>query len=486
MKTIPVALQTHLDLMVTSTTFLLRIVKNVGAEGATPAPIGFCGLDKNLTYNDGDGAVVYSASDGFDLSNLSSTNDLSVDNAEASILIPADELGVITLADINGGRYDGATYKVYRVNYRDLTTGRHEIMMTGTVGRAKVKGGLACFAELRSLSQQLKQSCGSVWSLTCRAPVFGLNTGREPCPFNLTGEWVNCTVTALDGTESDRVFYVTDLAQADNYFAPGAIQWLTGNNTGLTDEIESQVAVGSPAVDYVSLRFPARFVVQVGDTAKVRRDCDRTFTTCQALLGTTAPLAFRGEPHIPVGDQTALQAPNALRPQNNSSRVVDDTGYIPPDDSDLGLVTNGTFETGTLTGWTDITGDGGWSVVSSNPYAGTYCLKFDPAASTSLTGRGRLQNSREVEVALSAYVYASAFIKSGGSTSVASVTLVIDGQGSNGTGNVTATDWAQSNLASGRNVTYNALLKRDAYVILEASCPDLVTPIYFDNVRLGL
>lgn len=126
--------------------------------------------------------------------------DLSVDNAEAEILIPAYNLGPMIEAEINSGRYDGAPYILYKVNYKDLTTGRHEIVMSGTIGQTKVVGGLSCFAELRTITQKLKQSICELDSITCRE-VFG----SAKCGVNVSLLFVNGSVTA-EGAEQDRVF----------------------------------------------------------------------------------------------------------------------------------------------------------------------------------------------------------------------------------------------------------------------------------------
>lgn len=134
MKSIPITLQDHLDEPVNTTCYLLRIVRNVGFNGVADPVIGLSTLDIPVVYDDGDGAIVYSAMAGFLPSNIVMSGDLSVDNAEADILIPAYDLGPIIEDEINKGKFDNAPYTLYRVNYKDLTTGSHEIVMQGTIG----------------------------------------------------------------------------------------------------------------------------------------------------------------------------------------------------------------------------------------------------------------------------------------------------------------------------------------------------------------
>jgi uncharacterized phage protein (TIGR02218 family) len=250
MKTIPAILQTHLDEQVNTTCLLLRIERNVGAFGTALPVLGVCTLDQDVTYNDGDGAVTYSAMAGFIPSNLSLTGDMGVDNADAEILVPAFDLGPVVEADINAGRYDSAPFVLYRVNYNDLTTGRHEIVMAGTLGQARVVGGLSAFCELRSISQQFKQTVCEVDSLTCRADF-----GSTACGVDISALWETGTVSAV-GTETDRQFSA-DTALAEGDLKPGIVQFLTGDNAGRSYEIEAHTVTigggsgGSPGTDTV-------------------------------------------------------------------------------------------------------------------------------------------------------------------------------------------------------------------------------------------
>lgn len=215
----------------------------------TPLPvIGVCSLDVPVTYNDGYGAVIYSAIAGFMPSNIAASSDLSVDNAEADILIPAYDLGPIIEADINRGKFDNAPYVLYRVNYKDLTTGRHEIVMSGTLGQCKTIDGLSCFAELRTITQRLKQTMCELDSITCRE-VFG----SPKCGIDTEALFESGEVTGV-GEESDRVFEDTTFsASGSEDFRPGMIEWLTGDNAGMSDEVEGNVD------GTITLAFHARY-----------------------------------------------------------------------------------------------------------------------------------------------------------------------------------------------------------------------------------
>lgn len=311
-KTIPAQLVTHKALASTTLCNLLKI---------GPLPDGttyltFSGLNENVTYDDGAGAKTYIARTGVQVSAVVATADMGVDNAEAESLPPIDAypLEGITQAQIDAGDLDKCPWVLYRVNYNDLTAGRHEVMASGTVGELRSKHGQLNVIELRSLSQQLKQSIVELDSLTCRAK-FGSQVGEErhPCEYALAGEWVSGTVTAV-GAESDTQFTDTSLAQAANYFAPGLVEWLTGDNAG------QELEVGAFASSAVTLQFPTVSPISIGDTYRIRRDCTKNWTghnSCETFWAADKPNHFRGEPHIPVADTAALNSPGAATREGN-------------------------------------------------------------------------------------------------------------------------------------------------------------------------
>lgn len=317
-KTIPAALQTHYNEAVNTTCLLLRIDKNVGANG-TPASIGLAVFDQALTYDDGDGSLTYSAIGGWQPSSLFTGGDLSVDNAEAEVLIPAYDLGPMVEEEIRAGVYDDAPFRLYRVNWKDLTAGRHELVMYGTIGQVKTINGLSCFAELRGPQHQLKQSGIGVTSVTCRVKQFGSQNGEElyPCKYNAAGLWVNGTVTGV-GSESDLVFDDTGRGEADDYFAPGLVEWLTGDNAGRTSEVETF------ASDIFTLRFATPYEIQIGDTYRARPDCTRNWEGHNSCETYNNRLNFRGEPKLPMGDGGRISSPGASRPAANRAETADD------------------------------------------------------------------------------------------------------------------------------------------------------------------
>lgn len=307
-KTIPAELVAHKAQTTIKTCRLLLV-------GPLPDATyrGFASLDRNVTYdpNSGVGPQVFRARTGIEVTALVATNTLGVDNGEARTLAPIEtfEFEGFTQAQIDAGDLDKVPFVLYEVNADDLTPGRHEIMAGGTIGEQRQKFGQLTVLELRSLSQQLKQTIGELDSLNCRAP-FGSQPGevRFPCGFDLTAEWIAGEVTSVAVGESDRVFTDTALLQADDYFSPGVVEWLTGANAGQETEIEAFAA------GVVDLKFPTVQAIAIGDTFRIRRECTKRASghnSCRTFYDTEWVLHFRGEPHIPIGDTDKLNTPGA-------------------------------------------------------------------------------------------------------------------------------------------------------------------------------
>lgn len=308
-KTIPVELVTHKGQSTTTLTFCIRI--GPLRDGSY---VALTMLDREIAYdlNDGVGELTYHARTGIDLSQFVASGDLSVDNAEASTLQeqPLWPNTGITEAMIDRGDLRGVEFVVFEVNYNDLTPGRHEEFGSGLIGEVRLLPGGLIVPELRDWSNVLTQaSVNRNWLKTCRA-TFGsqpIGTGggvveeQYPCRYSLAGEWVNGTVTAI-GAEVTRDFTASGLAQAANYFAPGLVEWLTGDNAGMSREIEAFASGG-----VVTLRNLTRNPIQAGDTFRIRRECSKLWSGHNSCKDTFANQQwFRGEPNIPDASANTL------------------------------------------------------------------------------------------------------------------------------------------------------------------------------------
>lgn len=294
MKSIPLALREHLAQGATTWCLLLR-VECVGKWAGTV--LGFTTLDAPLTYDDGTGALAYLPNNGFAPERIEVAADFGVDNT--NLVGWVTDTG-ITEQQILAGLFDYATVSIYRVNYLDLSMG-HEVVGVGTCGQTTFSAN-KWSVEFRSLMQQAKQTISTVYSLGCRAQ-FGDN--RCGMPF----EWTTGAVTAI-GSDAQRMFTAAALAGGTGLYDLGVVEWLTGNNANADMEVDAFLTGGS-----IRLALPMGYAMQVGDTFRIRRDCDKQFATCKAYGNA---LNFRGEHLTPVAD-TALSVPGAYVTQQGSA-----------------------------------------------------------------------------------------------------------------------------------------------------------------------
>lgn len=295
MKQISIALQNHYNSGATTWCYLVRVACVGKFAGRV---IGFTTLDDNLTVDDGQGPVVYHADRGVAPSKFQNSADFSVDNADISGWVQADG---ISEEDIIAGIFDFAEVTIYRCNYEDLSQGL-EVVNYGSFGKTIWKD-TAWRNEFRSLMQQAKQPTGDLYSLTCRNRY-----GDAKC--KKAFEWFEAEVTAV-GDDATLEITCSDLDQDDGYFVPGVLEVLEGGNAGADMDVDEFLEGG---IIRLAMQLPRPF--QVGDTVRIRVDCDKTFETCRDVKGNH--LEFRGEHLTPVGE-TGLNVPGAQIPEVDAS-----------------------------------------------------------------------------------------------------------------------------------------------------------------------
>lgn len=297
MRAVPAPLLAHLQESGTTTCRLLKVTLR---DGITH--FGFASLDREVVYDDGDGELAYSALNGFDPSALGSDATYSVDNAEGYALISDDISPGISVEEIATGALDDARWRLYLVNFEDLSMG-HVLLDAGDVGQVRVKHGLVWIPELLSFTVRLRQPIGHVDSRLCRAIHGSPAAAQLGCGVDVTPFWIAGTVTAV-GVESDRSFTGDVLSTLPVNPFPGRVEWLTGANAGLelwTDGFDAGA---------VDLGEPTPFPIQIGDTYRIRPDCRKRFI--EDCIGVwNNGINFKGEPLIPTGDASAGQTPGA-------------------------------------------------------------------------------------------------------------------------------------------------------------------------------
>ena len=94
-----------------------------------------------------------------------------------------------------------------------------------------------------------------------------------------------------------------------DYYALGVVEWLTGANAGAQMEVDSNTGGA------FNLSLPMAYAVAVGDTFRVRKDCNKVWDDasngCSFHWGADRANHFRGFPDIPVADGGASMIPGA-------------------------------------------------------------------------------------------------------------------------------------------------------------------------------
>jgi len=288
MKTIPSSLLAHYQ---SSGTTLAQCLLITRADGEVFA---FTTADRQLTY------LGQPYVPGLNVSAVMQSAGLAVNNLEVTILYD----DTFTKADFLGGRWDGAQWEMFELNWADTTQGSNTIghYVTGDVR----PGVSACIVEMRALSQFLQQPVGSITSKTCRArfadyptPIYNARCRLSSASFIETG-----TITAVS---SQQLATDSSRSEAADYFAEGILQFTAGENVGLSQKIKTH-AVGG--VFTFSLPFP--FAIGIGDTYTVIAGCRKRLTEdCKDKFDNV--LNFQGEPHLP-GIDLATASPDAEAP----------------------------------------------------------------------------------------------------------------------------------------------------------------------------
>jgi uncharacterized phage protein (TIGR02218 family) len=262
--------------------------------------LGFTDHDRDLLVD----GVQCRADSGLTARALQQTTGLSVDNTEAAGALSA---GAITEGDLIAGRYDGASVRVWLVNWATPEIAGE--IFRGTMGEV-VRSGSAFRTELRGLSEALNQPQGLAYTRSCSAV---LGDGR--CKFDLTqpGFRLQTEVAAIALGGSQFVF--SALAGFDDrWFEAGRIEIISGAAAGLSGVVKSDRTTSAGRI--VELWQSIRAPIVPGDEIILSAGCDRRATTCRTKFANF--LNFRGFPHLP-GDDWLSAYPRSGRPAAGGS-----------------------------------------------------------------------------------------------------------------------------------------------------------------------
>ncbi len=157
MKTIPAALQTHINQVGTTLATLWRIIRKDEVE------FFFTDHDIDILF-EGD---IYIASSGYTRTAIANDVALSVDNLDIEGIFDSTE---ITEVDARAGKFDFAEILISFINYLQPTDGVIK-MRRGHFGEVTLTRQGTFRTELRGLTQQLSQNIGELYQPECRADL---------------------------------------------------------------------------------------------------------------------------------------------------------------------------------------------------------------------------------------------------------------------------------------------------------------------------
>lgn len=238
--------------------------------------LGFTSHDRDLEM----GGLIYRAAPGMVPSAIERRDTLDPDTVELSGALASS---LITEADLNAGRWDGAQLRLFAVDWSNPDSDPL-FLVRGELGG--VEGdGVRFSAELRGPAAKLEAPVVEETSPECRASL-----GDRRCRVDLAGRTVIARVASASGLDMT----LDSLAGVPGDYAFGRLRWLDGDNAGLS------CAIASSTGALVTLRDLPPFPTESGVLVELTQGCDKRVATCSTRFANAAN--FRGEPHLPGND----------------------------------------------------------------------------------------------------------------------------------------------------------------------------------------
>lgn len=238
--------------------------------------LGFTTHDRDLRI----GGLTYRAAPGMTPSSITRSDGFDLDTLDVEGALTSD---AITADDLKAGRWDGASIRVFMVDWED-PPGEMLPIARGELGEVSIKGD-AFAAELKGPTAGLDRPATEQTSPECRARL-----GDKRCRVDLA-ELTRIARIVAAGSDGE---IEVDTGLSGDAWRYGRLRWLTGANSGL----ESAITGTAGAV--IALRDPPPFAAAPGDLVELVEGCDRRLITCAGRFGNAAN--FRGEPHLPGMD----------------------------------------------------------------------------------------------------------------------------------------------------------------------------------------
>jgi uncharacterized phage protein (TIGR02218 family) len=266
-KTYSIALRGHINSQLTTLATCILMTRTDGNI------YGFTTHDKQLLID----GVYYESAAGFNPTDIASNSNIETDNVNVTALLDSAS---ITEDDLRAGRWDYAAYRIFQVNWSDLSMGDKKDS-TGHLGEVTVNRQTFA-ADLLGLMEAYGTSVGAITQPGCRNSLGDLRCGIDLGPLTVTGTISACASDLVTLTDGSR-------AEAVGYFNEGIITIEDGPAAGLRYEIKEYT------VGQFITKIPIAYDV-TGAAYTMTAGCDRLRETCRDRFSNVSN--FNGEPWL--------------------------------------------------------------------------------------------------------------------------------------------------------------------------------------------
>lgn len=275
MRTVPTSIQNHLEQDTASTAICWKITLKDGSVIRGTDHDDDISIAAVSPSNGLDGAT-YIAGANISMSDLASSADLSVNNAEVNGAFPTSVfVEDLTPQIIESGIADLAPVTVFAVNWNAPNDGQ-VILQRGFLGPFTRNTDGLYTTQIRSLTQMLQQNLGTVYGERCDVKRFG----DSRCALDITSITRTAVVSAIVDRQNFTITLTPSTAPPiPAYFDNGVARFTgTGAATGFERDMKStSFSAGSLTVQLFE-ELPVD--LQIGDTLEVEPGCDRTLANC--------------------------------------------------------------------------------------------------------------------------------------------------------------------------------------------------------------
>jgi uncharacterized phage protein (TIGR02218 family) len=282
-KTLPGALATHQALGTTTLAWGLKVVR------PDAVVYGFTSASADVTIS----SVLYKSAPGLDVTGLSLSAGMNVDNLELTTL---DDGTVFTKSDVLAGVWKNSAFVLFRYNWASPTDGV-DVMLAGNLGDVELRRNTV-WCELHGLQRILQESVGNVSTKNCRARLGDALCTKDLTTFTKTG-----TLTTVT---SAQVFRDSARTEAVDYFTEGTITFNAGIYAGLPLKVKAYASNGTFTLALPMIAPPLvgyTYTAVAGCQKRLAEDCATKFSNV---------LNFQGEPHRPLMDDLTKVAEAAV------------------------------------------------------------------------------------------------------------------------------------------------------------------------------